>query len=131
MFEPHLKFVLLFVSDPQTSAEFYSTIFNLKPVELSPTFALFALTNGVMLGLWSNKTAEPKVEAQPVQVRLHSVILRLMNFIINGLNLGFLCCKYQPIWILEGLSLHLIRMDTEYEFIGRWYDGALLDCCGK
>lgn len=58
---PQLGFVLLFVSSPQASGEFYSRLFGIKPVEESPTFVLFALGNGVMLGLWSKKTAEPAV----------------------------------------------------------------------
>lgn len=35
----------------------------MKPIEESPTFVMFALKNGVMLGLWSKYTAEPRVEA--------------------------------------------------------------------
>ena len=62
---PSLSFVLLFVSDPLTSKSFYGRLLALNPVEESPTFVMFALPNGVMLGLWSKKTAEPKVEAAP------------------------------------------------------------------
>jgi catechol 2,3-dioxygenase-like lactoylglutathione lyase family enzyme len=62
MFKPNLGFVLLFVDNPQKSAEFYSEILELKPVEVSGTFAMFALTNGTMLGLWSKYTAEPRVD---------------------------------------------------------------------
>lgn len=63
MFEPNLGFVLLFVTNPLKSAEFYGNILSLKPIEESPTFAMFILNNGVMLGLWSRYTAEPRVEA--------------------------------------------------------------------
>ena len=63
MFNPNLGFVLLFVSNPMKSAEFYGSILGLKPIEESPTFAMFRLANGVMLGLWSRHTAEPRVEA--------------------------------------------------------------------
>lgn len=63
MFSPVLGFTLLFVTNPQKSSLFYQEIFNLKPIEESPTFVMFALNNGVMLGLWSKYTAEPKVEA--------------------------------------------------------------------
>ena len=65
MITPNLGFVLLFVKNPPQSAAFYSRLLGLTPIEQSPTFALFALTNGVMLGLWSRETAEPKVTAQP------------------------------------------------------------------
>lgn len=63
MMTPSLGFVLLFVANPQKSAHFYEEILDLKPIEKSPTFALFALNNGVMLGLWSKYTAEPRVDA--------------------------------------------------------------------
>jgi len=58
-----LGFVLLFVSNPQKSALFYQEIFRIQPIETSPTFVMFALKNGVMLGLWSKYTADPRVEA--------------------------------------------------------------------
>lgn len=63
MFTPSLGFVLLFVSNPQKSALFYQVILEIKPIEESPTFVMFALKNGVMLGLWSKYTAEPRVES--------------------------------------------------------------------
>ncbi len=65
MFTPALGFVLLFVANPQKSSLFYQEIFKLKPIEESPTFVMFALANGVMLGLWSKYTAEPRVDASP------------------------------------------------------------------
>lgn len=62
MLSPSLGFVLLFVANPQKSSLFYQEIFEMKPIEESPTFVMFALKNGVMLGLWSKYTAEPRVE---------------------------------------------------------------------
>lgn len=63
MFTPNLGLVLLFVANPQISGKFYQEILGIKPIEESPTFVMFALKNGVMLGLWSRYTAEPRVEA--------------------------------------------------------------------
>ena len=63
MLSPSLGLMLLFVSNPQKSAIFYEELLGLKPVEHSPTFVMFALKNGVMLGLWSKYTAEPRVES--------------------------------------------------------------------
>lgn len=63
MLNPTLGFTLLFVENPQKSSLFYQEIFNLRPLEESPTFVMFPLRNGVMLGLWSKYTAEPRVEA--------------------------------------------------------------------
>jgi catechol 2,3-dioxygenase-like lactoylglutathione lyase family enzyme len=61
---PNLSFVLLFVKNPMESGAFYSRLLGLKPIEESPTFVLFALPNGIMLGLWSQTTARPPVKAQ-------------------------------------------------------------------
>src|SRR5712691_613133 len=63
MFTAHLGFVLLFVEKPQKSGLFYQDLLEMKPNEKSPTFVMFALKNGVMLGLWSKYTAEPRVES--------------------------------------------------------------------
>ena len=57
MFKPN--FLLLYVDDPMTSAAFYTTLLGHAPIEASPTFAMFALPSGVMLGLWSKHTVEP------------------------------------------------------------------------
>ena len=65
MFSPTLGFTLLFVANPQKSSLFYQEILELKPIEESPTFVMFALKNGVMLGLCSKYTAEPRVDAPP------------------------------------------------------------------
>lgn len=65
MLDSKLGLVLLFVTSPQKSSLFYQELFGLKPVEESPTFVMFALNNGTMLGLWSKLTAEPRVDAQP------------------------------------------------------------------
>ncbi len=61
MFNPN--FVLLYVENPGASAAFYAKLVGHAPVEASPTFALFALGSGLMLGLWSKRTVEPA--AQP------------------------------------------------------------------
>lgn len=64
MFNPNVGFILLSVTNPIKSAEFYSKLLGLEPIEQSSTFALFSLPNGVLLGLWSRQTAEPQVTAQ-------------------------------------------------------------------
>lgn len=65
MFPGDLGFVLLFVANPKTSSVFYQQLLGMKPIEESPTFVMFALKNGVMLGLWSKFTAEPRLEVSP------------------------------------------------------------------
>ncbi|CAO3415046.1 VOC family protein [Azospirillum doebereinerae] len=60
---PDPNFVLLYVDSPTASAAFYADLLGKPPVEQSPTFALFALASGVMLGLWSRHTVEPAATA--------------------------------------------------------------------
>jgi catechol 2,3-dioxygenase-like lactoylglutathione lyase family enzyme len=56
---PDPNFILLYVDSPARSAGFYKDLLGKPPVESSPTFAMFALDSGVMLGLWSRHTAAP------------------------------------------------------------------------
>jgi catechol 2,3-dioxygenase-like lactoylglutathione lyase family enzyme len=55
--------MLLYVDNPALSAAFYADLLGLRPVESSPTFALFVLASGLKLGLWSRHTVEPKALA--------------------------------------------------------------------
>ena len=56
---PDARLVILYVDDPLRSAAFYSDLFGRTPLESSPTFAMIALTETIMLGLWSRHTVEP------------------------------------------------------------------------
>jgi catechol 2,3-dioxygenase-like lactoylglutathione lyase family enzyme len=56
---PDPNFVILYVESPAASAAFYADLLAKPPVESSPTFAMFALDSGVMLGLWSRHAVEP------------------------------------------------------------------------
>ncbi|MDC8760423.1 VOC family protein [Janthinobacterium fluminis] len=60
---PHPNFFLLYVDRPPASADFYAGLLGRPAVEVSATFALFALESGVMLGLWSKHTVEPAATA--------------------------------------------------------------------
>jgi len=53
---------ILYVDNPVKSAAFYQQVFGCKPVEASPTFAMFKLDK-VMLGLWSRHVVEPAAQA--------------------------------------------------------------------
>lgn len=57
------SFVILYVDDPTASAAFYATLLGRAPVESSPTFVMFALSSGVMLGLWGRGGVEPAATA--------------------------------------------------------------------
>ena len=60
-----IHFVLLAVASPETSAAFYARLLGRGAVEMSPTFAMFVMSNGLKLGLWARNTMEPTVTAAP------------------------------------------------------------------
>jgi predicted enzyme related to lactoylglutathione lyase len=59
----HPNFFILYVNDPLASAAFYAQLLGRPAIEAAPTFAMFALESGVMLGLWSRHTVEPAASA--------------------------------------------------------------------
>lgn len=59
----HPNFLILYVDQPLRSAAFYADLLGSPAIETSPTFALFALESGLMLGLWSKHTVEPQATA--------------------------------------------------------------------
>ncbi len=48
-----------YVSDTARSVRFYSALLGTKPVDEAPTFAMFALSSGLMLGLWKRDGVQP------------------------------------------------------------------------
>lgn len=61
---PNFSFVLLYVENPPASAAFYADLLGRPAIETSPTFAMLPLSDGVMLGLWLRKIAEPAAVGQ-------------------------------------------------------------------
>ena len=59
----HPHFVLFYVESPAASAEFYRKLLDREPIEASPTFAMFALREGLMLGLWARDGVRPADKA--------------------------------------------------------------------
>ena len=57
------NFVILYVKSPSASVAFYAELLGKPPVQASPTFAMFALDSGTMLGLWAAHTVEPAATA--------------------------------------------------------------------
>jgi catechol 2,3-dioxygenase-like lactoylglutathione lyase family enzyme len=51
--------VLLYVENVAASADFYAGLLGRKPVEASPNFAMFVMSSGMGLGLWSRSDATP------------------------------------------------------------------------
>jgi predicted enzyme related to lactoylglutathione lyase len=60
---PDPNFVILYVKSSTNSAAFYADLLGKAPVEASPSFAMFALDGGAMLGLWAAHTVEPAATA--------------------------------------------------------------------
>lgn len=52
-------FVLLYVESPARSEKFYANLLDSPALESSPTFAMFFLQPGLMLGLWLRDGVEP------------------------------------------------------------------------
>lgn len=59
---PTPNYTLLYVDSPAASASLYAGLLDAQPIEASPTFQLFALGNGQMLGLWARAGVQPACE---------------------------------------------------------------------
>lgn len=49
----------LYVTDVSASATFYARLLDLEPTEVSATFVLFVLSQGITLGLWEKADVQP------------------------------------------------------------------------
>jgi predicted lactoylglutathione lyase len=56
-------FIILYVEDPAKSEAFYAQLLGRPAIESSPTFVMFAVRDGLMLGLWISTGVKP--EATP------------------------------------------------------------------
>lgn len=56
-----MSLTIFYVENPAVSARFYEKLLSRAPVEASPTFAMFALDGGGMLGLWARDQVKPTV----------------------------------------------------------------------
>ncbi len=54
---PH--FVLLYVDEPRTSADFYTRLLDRQPLDSAPNFVMFELAPGLRLGLWARRDVQP------------------------------------------------------------------------
>ncbi len=60
---PDPNLTILYVDNPTASVAFYADLLGRQPIASSPNFAMFALDNGLMLGLWSRHTVTPTATA--------------------------------------------------------------------
>ena len=58
-------YVILYVADTPASVRFYERLLERPPVESSPGFALFAMAEGLLLGLWKKDAVEPTAQGGP------------------------------------------------------------------
>ena len=110
------NFVLLYVTSPTQSAAFYADLLGKPAVEASPTFAMFALDSGVMLGLWAAHTVQP-----PAQT-------------VGGSELAFAVDSPAAVharhsaWLAKGLKVIQapVAMDFGFTFMAQDPDGHRL-----
>ncbi|MCA3279622.1 MAG: VOC family protein [Roseomonas sp.] len=114
MAEPN--FTVLYVTDVSASTEFYTELLGRPPVEASPGFALFALKNGMMLGLWRRSevlppAADPGGSELSFQVADPSAVIAL-----------------HAEWMARGISIILApaKMDFGFTFLACDPDGHRL-----
>jgi len=111
------NYTLLYVDSPEASARLYAGLLGAEPVETSPTFCLFALGNGRMLGLWGKAGVEPA-----------------HDFHGSGSELGFRVSGKAEVdalhaqWREQGLRILQapVQMDFGYTFTGADPDGHRL-----
>ena len=61
---PQLTYILLYVSDPSASAEFYSRLLKREAaLDRLPAFADLQIYEGAKLGLWSTTAVKPAAQA--------------------------------------------------------------------
>jgi predicted enzyme related to lactoylglutathione lyase len=54
-----MSLTIFYVESPAASARFYEKLLDRAPIEASPTFAMFTLEGGGMLGLWAREEVKP------------------------------------------------------------------------
>ena len=113
----HPNIVILYVNNPGISADFYRELLGSAPVEASPSFAMFALDHGMMLGLWACSGVEPATQTQP-----------------GSGELAFTVADKQAVedqhaaWLAKGIRIAQppTSMDFGYTFVGLDPDGHRL-----
>jgi predicted enzyme related to lactoylglutathione lyase len=60
-----ISFILLYVENPGQSESFYAELLGRPAIESSAAFVMFAMPNGLMLGLWRRADVEPAANAPP------------------------------------------------------------------
>ena len=94
--------ILNYVADAPASAALYAKILDAEPLEASANFAMFALPNGTILGLWARHEVEPRATLP------------------GGTELGFLADSKDAVQLTrdawEKLGLHIIQEPVDMDF---------------
>jgi predicted enzyme related to lactoylglutathione lyase len=107
---PDPNFFLLYVDSPEASAAFYARLPGHAPAEASPTFAMFALGSGTMLGLWSRHTVEPAPSGTGASTELAFAVA-------DAAAVAATCDTWR------GLGLTILQQPTDMDF-GRTFVAA-------
>ncbi|MCV2369224.1 VOC family protein [Roseateles oligotrophus] len=99
------NFILLYVSSPPESAAFYARLLGREPIEATPTFAMFALDSGVMLGLWARHTVEPMVAPGSAKAGSELAFAQRDMAAVDGLHVEWMA-----------LGLPIIQSPTSMDF---------------
>lgn len=110
-------FLLLYVAQPEASARFYETLLGKPPIEASPTFAMFALEGGLMLGLWARPGVEPTATAAPGASELAFPVP-------TPADVDAMHARWQQLGV--PIAQKPVRMDFGYTFLGLDPDGHRL-----
>ena len=110
------NFFILYVRSPAESVAFYAALLDKRPAEASPTFAMFPLDSGVMLGLWAAHTVQPSATAA------------------GGAELAFAVDDHDAVralhaaWSAKGIAIAqpLTEMDFGHTFVALDPDGHRL-----
>lgn len=112
-----LSFALLYVTEPSHSADFYTTLLGVEPVERSANFVMFVLKDGFKLGLWRRAEVQPAVEGTPGASEL--ILAAESDGQVDDL---FAEWTGNGVVIAQGPT----RMDFGYTFVGLDPDGHRL-----
>jgi catechol 2,3-dioxygenase-like lactoylglutathione lyase family enzyme len=99
------NFMLLYVSSPLESAAFYARLLGREAIEASPTFAMFALDSGLMLGLWARHTVAPAAAAGTPEASSELAFAQADRSAVDGLHAA---------WQLLGMPI--IQAPTAMDF---------------
>ncbi len=111
------SFLILYVDNPRSSAAFYEKLLGAAPVEQSPTFVMFALGAGALLGLWIRDEVTPRVSAAPGACELALTVE-------SAAAVDAACAR----WRAEGapIALEPTTLDFGYCFAMRDPDGHVV-----